>query len=70
MQIVRQLEEFEQVNDLMVAPVANVGPGIVRIGCFPVDSKGGQAIRVIAIGSGCVEELADHAFDKARVGKA
>ena len=31
---------------------------------------GGQAVWVIAIGSGRVEELADHAFDKVRVGKA
>ena len=65
----RQLEQFQQVVDLVIAPVADVGPGVIRLQHLPVDAVPGNPIRVVAIRRRRVDELGDEALDKFRVGK-
>ena len=68
MEIARQFEQLEQVDDLVIAPIADVAPGVVGFLDLPVDTLLGDAVRVVAINSGCIDELGDHVFDE--VGEA
>ncbi len=67
MESARQLEQFLQVNDLVIAPVADVAPGIVGLFDFPVDAFFGNPIGVVAVHRGSVDEFRDDALDKLRV---
>ncbi len=60
MELVRDLQEFLQVDDLVVAPVANVSPGTARTWLFPLDPSAGHSIRVVSIGGRGADEAADH----------
>ena len=64
----QELEEFEEVNDLVVPPVADVGPGIVGLNRFPFETIFEDAVGVVAVERGGVEELENHAFDELGVG--
>ena len=64
----RELQKFEQVNDLVVAPVADVGPGIVGLDGFPVKSAFGDPVGVVAIEGGGVEKPENHAGHELGVG--
>ena len=59
----RDLQQLQEVNDLVVAPVPDVGPGIVRIEHLPVEAVAHDAVRIVAVGGGGVDELEDHALD-------
>ena len=48
-EMVRKLEQLQQVDDLVIAPVPDVTPGIVRILDLPVDAFLGNAIGIEAI---------------------
>ena len=50
------LQQPQQVDDLVVAPVADVAPGIVRVLGLPVDAGAGDAVGVVAVGGRGVEE--------------
>ena len=63
------LQQLEQVNDLVIAPVSDMCPGVGWIDDLPINAVPGDAIRVVAIGGGGVGELADHAGRVAREGK-
>ena len=60
----RELEEPEQVDDLVVAPVADGGPGVARVGRLPVDAVLGDAVRVVAVHRRGVHELGDDVLDE------
>ena len=66
----RQLEQSEQVTDLMVAPVADVRPGIPRLEDLPVHARSGDVVRVVPVGGRGVDELADHAVQVLGKGEA
>ena len=61
--VTAKLDEFGEVDDLMVAPIADVRPRVVGIDNFPIDTFGCNAVRVVAIGRGCVEELGNDSVD-------
>ena len=63
-------EEFEQVDGLVVAPVADGSPVIVRLGDLPIDAGAGDAVGVVAVGGGGVDEFGDDAFAEGREGDA
>jgi hypothetical protein len=62
MELPGKLEELQQVDDLVVAPVADVAPGIAGILDFPVDSFLGDAIGVVSVDGRGVHELGDGAL--------
>ena len=60
--------QFLQVNDLMVTPIADVCPRVMRFGELPFDPLTRNSIWVVSVGCGRVQERSDHAFDIFRVG--
>ena len=62
-----RLEQPEQVDDLVVAPVPDVAPRVVRVGDLPVDAGAGDAVGVVAVGGRGVEELGDDVREPGRV---
>ena len=50
----------------MVAPVANIGPGVLGFGALPVDTLARDAIGVVPVGGAGVYKLGDHVGAKAR----
>ena len=56
---VRYVEQPVQVDDLVVAPVAEVGPA-ARLGNLPVHPLARHAVRVVPVQRRCVQELRDH----------
>ena len=63
-----ELEELEEVDDLVIAPVTNVGPGVVGLNRFPLKAILEDAVGVVPVEGGGVEELENHALDEFRVG--
>ena len=53
---------------MVVAPVADVRPGVVGLNLFPLKAILEHAIRVVAVEGGGVEELENHALDELGVG--
>ena len=66
---VRSLLELQEVDHLVIPPVADEGPGIIRIDGLPFEALPLDAIGVVAIRGGGVRKLEDHAFEDTRVGK-
>ena len=64
----QEFEELEEVDDLVVAPVADVRPGVVRLNFFPLKAVLEHAVWVVAVEGGGVEELENHALDELGVG--
>src|SRR6056300_470352 len=52
----------------MIAPIANVRPRVVRLNSFPIKTVFGNAVRVITVKGGCIQELVYHALDELGVG--
>ena len=67
METARELQQLLQINDLVIAPVADIAPGVIRLFDFPVDTLFGNSIRVVAVHRGRVDELGDHILDKFRI---
>ena len=61
--VAAELDEFGEIDNLMVAPIADVRPRIIGIDNLPINTFGGDAVRVVAIRRGCVEELGDDSVD-------
>ena len=59
----RNLQQLQEVDHLVVAPIADVRPGVVRVEHLPVEAVAHDAVRVVAIGGGGAGELEDHALD-------
>ncbi len=64
----RKLQELLQIDDLVVAPVSNVRPWIVRLRHFPLDAIASDPVGIVAIGGRGVQELGDHPLDVGREG--
>ncbi len=54
-----ELNEFAQVYDLMITPVADVRPRVIGVDDFPVNAFRGDAVRVVAVRGSGIEELGD-----------
>ena len=67
--LLQNLQQLEQIDDLVIAPVADMCPWVGWINDLPINAVLGDAIGVVAIGGGGVGELADHAGRVAREGK-
>ena len=48
----------------MVAPVTNVRPAVILLQNFPVDAVARNAVRVVAVGRGGIDELGDETLDE------
>ena len=59
-------EQAEEVDDLVVAPVADVAPRVVRLDGLPVDPLVGDAVGVVAVGGGGADKRGDHVFQEER----
>ena len=64
----QELQEFEQIDDLVVAPVTNVGPRVVRFDGLPFETVFEHAVGVVSLKSGGVEELENHALNELGIG--
>jgi hypothetical protein len=62
------LDEMVQIDHLVITPVADVRPGVVWFGHFPVHAVGGDAIGVVPVDGHRVEKHPDHRVDQLRVG--
>lgn len=51
----------------MVAPVTDVGPGIIGLDGFPVEAILGHPVGIVTIEGGGIEEFVHHALHEARV---
>ena len=66
MVVAREFEQPEQIDNLVIPPVADVGPGISRFENFPVDAVPGNTIRIVTVGSRGVDEFGNETFDVSR----
>ena len=64
----KELEEFQQVDDLVVAPVTDVRPRVVGLDGLPFEAVLEHAVGVVPVEGGGVEELEDHALDELGIG--
>ena len=64
--VLEYLKELQQVDNLVVSPVTDVGPRVMRFDHLPVDAVAGDTIRVITIDRRGVDELRDHARQEGR----
>ena len=65
--LTRQHEQPEQVDQLVIAPVPDVRPRVVGLDGLPVDALVRDAVRVVAVGRGGVDERRDDALQVAGV---
>jgi len=68
MEFLTDLEELLEVNDLVVAPVADVGPGVVGFDGFPVEAVFGDPVGIVSVEGGGVQELENHSVDESGIG--
>jgi hypothetical protein len=62
----RQLHQLQQIDHLVIAPVPDERPGVVRVLHLPLETSARDPVGVVPVGRGGVEELGDHARDQAR----
>ena len=60
----RKLQQLLQIDDLVITPVADIAPRVVRLLDFPVDAFLGDPVRVVAVHRRRIDELGDDVFDK------
>ncbi len=63
-------QQPQQVDDLMIPPIANRGPGIVVVRHLPLDAGVRHPVGIVAIDGGGVDKLGDDAFEKLREAEA
>ncbi len=68
--LLEPLDEAGEVDDLVVAPVADVRPGVVRVVHLPVEAFARDAVRVVPVGRARVQEAHDERLQVGRVGEA
>ena len=59
--LLQYLKELQQVDNLVVSPVTDVGPRVMWFDHLPVDAVAGDTVRVVSIDCRGVDELRDHA---------
>ncbi len=42
-------KQLQEINDLMITPITDVGPGVLGLGFLPVDTLAGNAIRIVSV---------------------
>ncbi len=67
--LVAQLQEAAEVDNLVVAPIADVRPRVLRLDDFPIDALGGNLIGVVAVCRSGIEELGDDAVGVVGIGE-
>ena len=65
----RNFQQFLQVNDLMVAPVADIRPRVVRLRNFPFNPLARDAVRIVAVGGRGVQKFRNQAFAASGIGE-
>ena len=63
----QELEELQEVNDLVITPVSDVRPGVIRLNGLPFKPVLEDAVRVVPIKRRRVQELENHPLDELRV---
>ena len=58
-------EQLEQVDDLVVAPISDTGPGVMGLRHFPIDAPARDPVGVVAVRGRSIEEPRDHARGEA-----
>ena len=69
MKLLRQFEQFQQVNNLVVPPVSDVAPGVIGLLYFPIDTFLCYAIWIVSVDCRSIDELGDNVFDELRIAK-
>ena len=65
--ILERLQQPEQIDDLVIAPVTDVTPRVMRVFDFPINARARDAIRIVAVRRGGVEENGEHGFEAERI---
>ena len=60
-------QQFEQINDLVVTPITDIGPWVFGFDHLPVDSFVRDTVRVVTVCRSRIEELGDNMVDKERI---
>ena len=60
----QELEELQEVNNLVIPPIPNVRPGVVRLNGFPFKPILENAVGIVTIKRRRVQELEDHSLDE------
>ncbi len=64
------LEQPQEIDDLVVAPVADVAPGVIRVLHLPVDAGAADAVGVVPVCRRCVQEHGDELAQVAGIADA
>ena len=65
--VLQKLHKLQQINNLVIAPITNERPGIIRFNGLPFKTVLGYPVRVVAIKGGSVQKFVHHAFHKTRI---
>ena len=66
--LVTNLQQAQQIDDLMVSPIADVRPRVLRFDHFPVEALIRNAVGIIPVRSGRIEELRNDMINIERIG--
>ena len=65
--VITEFQQFQEINNLMVSPIADIRPRVLRLNHFPVDAFIGNPIGVIAVRRSGVQEFGNDMIDKKRI---
>ena len=63
-----EFQKFEKIDNLMISPLAYIGPRVLRFNHFVVNAFVRDAVRVITVRGGCIQELSDNMIDEQGLG--
>ena len=63
-----EFEQFEQIDNLMVSPVADIRPRVLGFNHFVVNAFVRDAVGVISVRGSGIEELSDDMIDEQGIG--
>ena len=66
--MITEFQEFEQIDNLMISPIADIGPRVLGFNHFIVNAFVRDAVRVITVRSSCIQELSDNMIDEQGIG--
>ena len=67
--LITDLQQFEQIDNLVVSPITDVRPRVLRLYHLPVNAVVGDTVGVIPVRRSRIEELGDDMIDKERIGE-
>ena len=65
--VLERLQQPEQIDDLVIAPVTDVAPRVVRVFDLPINTRARDAIRIVTIRRRSVQKDGDHGFETERI---